>query len=345
MADRKRQIDELFDDGDSHQAGEIARRLGVTRQTAHRHLRQLVADGRLISQGAGRSTSYRRSNPIDRRTYSTDGLAEDTVWTEMSGPGSVVEDLQPKPKAVLHYALTELVNNAIDHSGAPEVDVSLLRKDATVELEVRDRGVGIFRHIRDKLRLANETEALQELSKGKTTTMPSRHSGEGIFFTSKSANRFEITSGRLRWIVDNRRADMAVGEPDPPVEGTAVRVDVDLHDALDLTEVFAEYTTDFEFNKTRTIIRLFAIGTEFVSRSQAKRLVHGLEKFREVVLDFEGVDLVGQGFADEVFRVWATQHPDVALVPTGMIDPVAFMVERAIRGASSEERGTARWRP
>jgi len=84
-------------------------------------------------------------------------------------------------------------------------------------------------------------------------------------------------------------------------------------------------------SKTRIVVRLFAIGTEFVSRSQAKRLVHGLDKFREVVLDFKGVDLVGQGFADEVFRVWAREHPDVKLIPTDMNDAVAFMVERAIR--------------
>ena len=84
-------------------------------------------------------------------------------------------------------------------------------------------------------------------------------------------------------------------------------------------------------SKTRIVVRLFAIGTEFVSRSQAKRLVHGLDKFREVVLDFKGVDLVGQGFADEVFRVWAREHPDVKLIPTDMNDAEAFMVERAIR--------------
>jgi len=84
-------------------------------------------------------------------------------------------------------------------------------------------------------------------------------------------------------------------------------------------------------SKTRIVVRLFAIGTEFVSRSQAKRLVHGLDKFREVVLDFKGVDLVGQGFADEVFRVWTREHPEVKLIPTDMNDAVAFMVERAIR--------------
>ena len=38
-----------------------------------------------------------------------------------------------------------------------------------------------------------------------------------------------------------------------------------------LTEVFAEYTRDFEFTRTRMVIRLFAIGTEFVSRSHRGR--------------------------------------------------------------------------
>jgi hypothetical protein len=70
----------------------------------------------------------------------------------------------------------------------------------------------------------------------------------------------------------------------------------------------------------------------FVSRSEAKRLLRGLDRFREVVLDFRSVDLVGQGFADEVFRVWATRHPEVALAPVGMIPAVAFFVERARRG-------------
>jgi DNA-binding transcriptional ArsR family regulator len=334
MVDRKRQIADLFEGHDSLQAGEVARALGVTRQTAHRHLRQLVSDGHLRVEGAGRSTRYRRSNPIDVRRYSTSGLEEDRVWSEMSGPGTVAGNLPKTAAIALHYILTELVNNAIEHSGAPEVDVRVAMNNLTVELEVQDRGVGIFRHIRDKLDLDSELEALQELSKGKTTTMPSHHTGEGIFFSSKAANRFEITSGALMWIVDNRKDDMAVGALEPAVLGTTVRAEIDPDKANNLTRIFAEYTQDFEFSKTRTVIRLFAFGIEFVSRSQAKRLVHGLEKFREVVLDFEGVDLVGQGFADEVFRVWARQHPEVRLIPTAMNEPVAFMIERAVRSAT-----------
>jgi len=335
MTERKRQIDSLFDGGKTLQSGEIAKVLGVTRQTAHRHLRQLVAEGRLIAEGAGRGSRYRRSSTVDHSRYPPAGLEEDLVWSEMSGSGSLLGALPTRARTVLQYALTELVNNAIDHSGAAEVEIRVSEQAGSIELVVRDRGIGIFEHIRNYMNLDSELEALQELSKGKTTTMPERHTGEGIFFTSKAANRFEIESGTLRWVVDNRLGDMAVGTLDPPIEGTRVRVEVDPAAARELTDIFDEYTEDFEFSRTRTVIKLFAIGTEFVSRSQAKRLLHGLANFREVVLDFTGVDIVGQGFADEVFRIWARENPDVNLVPTEMNDPVAFMVERALRGASA----------
>ena len=79
-------------------------------------------------------------------------------------------------------------------------------------------------------------------------------------------------------------------------------------------------------------MKLFEIGARFVSRSEAKRLLHGLERFREVVLDFARVTEVGQGFADELFRVWAGAHPDTQLRPTNAVPEVRFMIERALRG-------------
>jgi hypothetical protein len=85
-----------------------------------------------------------------------------------------------------------------------------------------------------------------------------------------------------------------------------------------------------------TVVKLFSYGVRFVSRSEAKRLLDGLERFAHVILDFAGVELVGQGFADEVFRVWAAAHPAVALAAENMSPPVAFMVARARGGASRE---------
>lgn len=336
MDERKRQILALLPGREFLRPGDVARALGVTRQTAHRHLRGLVDDEALEIEGAGRGTRYRRLGSVVARRYPTAGLEEDRVWAELSGIGSSAARLPGPARAVLHLALTELVNNAIDHSGAAEVVVEIVEREGTVVLCVEDRGVGVFRHLRDRLGLSSELEALQELSKGTTTTMPSRHTGEGIFVTSKAANRFEVCSGRLQWVVDNRRGDMAVGELDPPAAGTRVRVEIDPDAARDLTAVFGEYTENLGFSRTRTVVRLFAIGTEFVSRSEAKRLLRGLERFREVVVDFDRVRLVGQGFADEVFRVWSSAHPDVRLIPIGMSEPVAFMVERARRAGSGQ---------
>ena len=90
---------------------------------------------------------------------------------------------------------------------------------------------------------------------------------------------------------------------------------------------------DFEFDTTKTVVKLFEYGVRFVSRPEAKRLLQGLERFRHVIIDFAGVEAVGQGFADEVFRVWALAHPQVDLRPENMAPPVAFMVGRTRRHA------------
>lgn len=98
-----------------------------------------------------------------------------------------------------------------------------------------------------------------------------------------------------------------------------------------LVDVFAAFTDDLAFVKTRAVVRLFGLGVDFVSRSEARRLLHGLEQFREAVLDFAGVAGIGQGFADEVFRVFARAHQGTRLLPVSMNEPVRFFVERAMR--------------
>src|SRR5262249_14592833 len=161
---------------------------------------------------------------------------------------------------------------------------------------------------------ASDLEALQELSKGKLTTLPAGHTGEGIFFTSKVADRFELESGRLSWLVDNVREDVGVGQV-PLRRGTRVRFGAGTRPGRRLADVFAEYTEDFEFKKTRIVVKLFALGTRFISRSEARRVLTGLDRFSEAVLDFRGVQEIGQGFADEVLRVWAASHRATKLTP------------------------------
>jgi hypothetical protein len=97
-------------------------------------------------------------------------------------------------------------------------------------------------------------------------------------------------------------------------------------------EVFDKYSggDNYGFEKTIVPVRLAKIGNEnLVSRSQAKRLVARFEGFKTVLLDFTGIDDIGQAFADEVFRVFCLLHPEVELVPIKANPEVQQMINRA----------------
>jgi len=63
-----------------------------------------------------------------------------------------------------------------------------------------------------------------------------------------------------------------------------------------------------------------------LSRSQAKRLIQRFDYFLEVILDFEGVNFIGQAFADQIFRVFVNAYPNVNLVAINTIDEVQNMI-------------------
>jgi hypothetical protein len=106
-------------------------------------------------------------------------------------------------------------------------------------------------------------------------------------------------------------------------------------------EVFNKFAAPDEFTFDRTVVpvRLTQYeGEKLVSRSQAKRLTMRFDRFRTVVLDFSGVEMIGQAFADEVFRVFQTAHPQIELVPFRMTPAVEGMVKRALAVARTDRQ-------
>ena len=79
------------------------------------------------------------------------------------------------------------------------------------------------------------------------------------------------------------------------------------------------------FNKTTIRVDLFREG-DFVSRTEAKRIGTYLEGFEVIELDFSGVDGIGQAFADQLFRVWSSEHPTTRLVPVNANPAIAAMI-------------------
>lgn len=313
---------------------EVGAAAGVSRQAAHRWLTRMTANGLLFHEGNRRSSRY-RLNAQRTATYPLDDLTEIEVWgNERIALRRFDPDVEARPKLrqVLNFAFTEMVNNAIDHSKGTELRVSWFLHKESLAFEVEDDGIGAFESLRKSRKLENDFEAVGELSKGKQTTDPDRHSGLGIFLTSRLVDRFVLTANRLTWTVDNRLEDSAVGWLDRARRGTLVRCEI----AYDTVKTLLEVTGALQdpvtqrLNKTSIRIDLFRQG-DFVSRTEAKLIGARLDGFEVIELDFSSVAQIGLGFADELFRVWANEHPSSQLIPVNAnpaIEAAIAAVER-----------------
>lgn len=310
-------------------AARLAEQDGITRQAASARLLKAVKAGLITREGRGAGVRYALKVQTEvSQSYPRAGLEEDRVWRELLLP--VVDDLPQNVRDVWHYGLTEMINNAMDHSGSELVHVGMRRNALYTQAWVSDDGEGIFLKIQHALNLYDPREAILELAKGKFTTDPARHSGEGIFFSSKVFDAFDIRSGRLYFTHDTDQIDILIERPtDAP--GTLVFMQLDNDSPRTTREVFDKFAApeEFTFAKTLVPVRLAQHeGEKLVSRSQAKRLTMRFEKFQTVMLDFTGVAEIGQAFADEVFRVFQVAHPQTTLLPINMEQPVKDMVSR-----------------
>ncbi len=327
-------IDDLLAEWGSIANRNVVGATGATRQAVHAQLHAMVDAGELVREGAGRSVRYRSVHPRRRFRYRIAGLDESLVWEQVRAE---VPELQGLPEAAdraLHTAVVELVDNAISHSRGRHVEVLFRRAHERLILEVIDDGEGIFDHLAHENELADGMEALRQLTKGKLTTMPDEHSGEGLFLLSKIADFFEVESGGLLWMIDNELDDVGVSSAHVR-PGTRVLFEVDVRTGASLEAVFVQSSEAFELARRRVVVKLFETGNRFLSRSEAKKLLEGVERFRNVVIDFKGVEAVGQGFVDEMFRVWTSRHPNTRLHPVNMVPPIAFIVEHGRRAAGS----------
>jgi len=327
-------IDDLLAEWGSIANRNVAAATGSSRQAVHAQLQAMVAAGELVTEGAGRGVRYRGVHPRRRFRYRLEGLVEDSVWDDVSAEVPELADLPDIADRALHTAIVELVDNAISHSRGRHVEVSFRKAHDRLILEVVDDGEGIFDHLAHENELADSMEALRQLTKGKLTSMPAEHSGEGIFLLSRIADFFEVESGGLVWMVDNEINDVGIASAHVR-PGTRVCFEIDIATTTSLESVFVEASKGFELARRRVVVKLFETANRFLSRSEAKKLLEGLERFRNVVLDFKGVEAVGQGFVDEMFRVWASRHPNTRLDPINMVPPIAFIVEHGRRAGET----------
>jgi hypothetical protein len=320
----------------------------VSRQYVHPILKDMAARGELVMGGRGKAAVYAAPYNADlvqqsfNRTFVNEGLEEHIVFDYLKRHTPFLTKLRENVFSIYDYAMQEMLNNAIEHSQSKHITIQTFQDEQSVHFIIKDEGVGVFANIMKECQLDSELDAVNELLKGKTTTDPEGHTGEGIFFTSKSADIYILESHQLRLRVDNTLPDVFIEELNKPIKGTIVRFSISKKNTRHLRDIFKEFETDEEthaFDKTQIHVRLYAMGTVYISRSQARRIMAGLEKkFQSIILDFDRVQTIGQAFADEIFRVFGTKHPAINLIPINANKAVQFMIQRAIATAALQHQ-------
>ena len=183
---------------------EITETIGVSRQYVNLVILDLIADEKVIKIGGTRdafyiSKTYAVEHPEAvpnslKKRYVNHSLEEHQVFLEIEDKLPGLKQMPENVRSIFTFAFSEMFNNAIEHSESKVISVEVALRGNFLSFSVSDSGVGVFRNIMKKRNLQSEIEAIQDLLKGKTTTMPRTHSGEGIFFTSKAGDMFTLDS-------------------------------------------------------------------------------------------------------------------------------------------------------
>lgn len=310
-------------------AAHLMQRLSVSRRTAVKTIARLIETQWLVQHGTPRRPHHAPGllRQVVQR-YPLAGLDEALPWSRDFAPHF---NLPTTVMRMAQHTFGELLNNAIDHSGGSSVTVSMRQTPAHLQLLVSDDGCGLFDKVAQSFQIVDPSMAMLELSKGKLTSDPERHTGRGLFFTSRLADVLDLHANdsafqhrawqRHRW----SRATPAARH------GTSVFVAIALDTTRTLDAVLREHSHDgqgYAFERTVVPLKLLtAPGCELDSRAQARHAAQRLQQFRHAQLDFSGVTDIGHGFADELFRVFARSQPELTLEPVNMAPSVLALVD------------------
>lgn len=321
-------LDKIYTD-QKDLAKKTAQTFGISLNTVYRYLKELEEKEIIIKYG-NKYEFIESTDVFAMKRSEGDLTEEDEIYTKYVS--DFIIGFPKNIEKIWQYSFTEMMNNAIDHSEAENVVLSIFQNYLYTTILIRDDGIGIFRKIKEYYHFDSLDDAVNELFKGKLTTDKNNHSGEGIFFTSRVLDRFAAVSDGKVFTHDKYTEVLSNLDDSESLKdwknrkGTIIYMELSNFSNKTVKEVFDMFAdADGGFFKThipiKNIYELYP-----VSRSQAKRLCHRFEKFREVELDFQGIDEIGQGFAHEIFVVFQNAHQDVKLIPINMTEEVEKMV-------------------
>lgn len=255
-----------------------------------------------------------------------------------------LDNISDEAKLIWEYAFSEMMNNAMEHSGYKTIHYKVKKDCLYSEIVIIDDGIGIFKNIQTYMEAhlghpVTYQDVQIELYKGKMTTDPDNHSGEGIFFTSKMLKRFAVWSDevvfRSGYDIEEQfvQSHLIAYCTKLSQIGTMVVMQLENDTERKIGEIFDLYASVGEgFMKTVIPIGKVCINPGPVARSQARKILYRLDKFKFVEFDFTGVEYIGQGFADEVFRVFRNKCPSTEIAAMNANPAICGMIRHVQAG-------------
>ncbi len=336
----KKYLLKKIDDDDPEFISKVSDAFGISTTSVKRYIDDELNDGHITGNSDARC-GYSLVFTGTRLQYAVSELSEyddQVIYKDILPLLNVNENSD----RIWRYSLSEILNNAIEHSSAANVTVHIDTCYLYTRISLTDDGIGIFKHVAEAMKgygksNASIDDAVTELYKGKFTSDPDHHTGEGIFFTMRLLDKTSIISDGtlIRHGYDGEstyiRSHLLAYAMKLTKKGTVVIMQLSNDTSRDPAEVFDTYTDmDEGFYKTRIPVFEACLDSAPIARSQARRLCLRLDSFKEVILDFEKADIMGQGFADELFRVYQKDHPEVVLTPINMNADVQHMYLRTV---------------
>lgn len=309
-------------------AKKVSQEFDITATAVYKYLKELQQDN--IINNPKRGVYELVSTTKEFELYRSQNEIVDDMLIYQETIYEFVKDLNKNVKSIWSYAFSEMINNVIDHSECEKLHITIMQNYLETLVIISDDGVGIFEKIKKHFNFHTPEESICELFKGKLTTDKENHSGEGIFFTSRMMDEFLIISSG-KFFAINKFDDKLLKERNCS-KGTLLIMKLSNFTNKTAKEIFDLYVDEDDgFNKT-TIPLKNIFDADPVSRSQAKRVCNRLASFKEVRFDFSGIEWMGQGFADQIFRVFQNDNPTVKLTPVNMCDDVEAMYKHVVRG-------------
>lgn len=326
----KQYILNLIDKNDKNFIRKTVETFGVSKSSVYNYVKQMCDDN-VLKKLDHPGRFYKIVDITHEFQYNNDGtLGEDKIFRWDIQP--LLQGLKKNAFSIWQYTFTEMMNNAIEHSGASKITVSVSVNSLKTKICIADNGIGIFKNIQTFLKKEKNVDlppedCLSLLFAGKFTTMKSCHSGEGIFFTSHLMDEFCIFSDNMVFSRTNFADETMEYNTDVP--GTSVVMELSNQTKKISKDVFDRFSDiDEGFIRTHIpIAHMFPYGNP-ISRSEARRLGALISEFREITLDFAGVEEVGQAFCHELFVVWQGNNSNSLLHTINECENVHFMIQR-----------------